>query len=342
MENQLSSIIKPIGIMAASIIVLAAIKATAFLVGPLVLATLFVAILRPLYLIMLKKKFPLGLATLITVFCFILIIVFLGWVFTLAITQTIAVFQEYGPDVSTNFQELEISMSELPSYAAGLGGLLKSFDPDVISGFATGLVGAMTSFIGNLVVLFFLFVFILTGVPLILKKMRETFGDTHQLTLKTMSFLDSLARFFILRTMVNALTGAGIALGCVILGIPDALVWGLLTFVLSYIPYIGMFIACVPPGIIAFAQGGMTELAIFVVFCIIVNGLAEQVLSPIITGRGLSISPVLIFVSFIFWGWLLGGIGYVVAIPMTLLVLLFMNSFNETAGIANLVSNITD
>lgn len=342
MENQLNSVVKPIGIMAASIIVLAAVKATAFIVGPLVLATLFVAVLRPLYLLMLKKKFPLGLATLITIFCFILIIVFMGWVFTLAITQTIAVIQEYGPDVSAKFQEMDSSLSELPSYAAGLGGLLKSIDPAVISGFLTGLVGAMTSFISSLVVLFFLFVFTLTGVPLIMQRMREAFGETHQLTLKTMSFLENLARYFILRTLVNAVTGVGIALTCVLLGIPDALVWGLLTFVLSYIPYIGMFIACVPPGIIAFAQGGVTELAIFIVICVIINGVAEQVLSPIITGRGLSISPVLIFVSFIVWGWVLGGIGYVVAVPMTLLVLLFMNSFKETAGIAHLVSNIPD
>ena len=136
------------------------------------------------------------------------------------------------------------------------------------------------------------------------------------------------------------MTGLGIALGCILLGIPNAFVWGLLTFVLSYIPYIGMFIACVPPGIIAFAEGGVTELAIFIVICVIINGLAEQVLSPIITGRGLSISPIVIFVSFIFWGWLLGSVGYLVAVPMTLLVILFMNSFEETKGVAGLVSDI--
>ncbi len=295
--------------MAAAVIILAAIKATAFIVGPLMLALLFVAVLRPAYLMMLKKKFPIWLATLITIGLFILIIVFLGWVFSLAITSTLTVIQTYGPEIAAMFQSYDVDTSTLPSYSEGLNGLLKSVDPAAITGLVMGLISALTDFISNIVLVFFLFIFTLTGVPLIMKTMHETFGDNHQLTLKSTSFLENMARYFILRTMVNAVTGAGIALGCYLLGIPGALVWGLLTFVLSYIPYIGMFIACIPPGIIAFAEGGLTGLAVFVVLCLIMNGLAEQVLSPVITGRGLSISPILIFVSFIFWGWLLGSIG---------------------------------
>ena len=342
MENKLASVIKPLGILAAAAIVFWAIKAIAFIVGPLVLATLFVAILRPGYLFMLKRKFPIALATLITIIFFILILVFLGWVFTLAITQTVAIFQEYGAEITARFQKLNGTIGQLPSYASGLGGLLKPFDPSLVSSFLSRFIGVMADFLRNLVIVFFLFVFTLTGVPLILKRMHETFGETHPLTLKTISFLENQARYFILRTLVNAVTGVGIALGCLFLGIPNAFVWGLLTFVLSYIPYIGMFIACVPPGLIAFAQGGLSEVAIFAAICLVVNGLAEQVISPIVTGRGLSISPALIFISFIFWGWFLGSVGYIVAVPMTLLVLLFMTSFEETAGFAHLVSDIPE
>jgi predicted PurR-regulated permease PerM len=103
-----------------------------------------------------------------------------------------------------------------------------------------------------------------------------------------------------------------------------------------------MFIACVPPGLLSFAIGGLDTLAIFILICLIVNGLAEQIVSPIITGRGLSISPMLVFVSFIFWGWLLGSFGYIVAVPMTLAVMFFLSSFEDTVGLANLFSNIPD
>jgi AI-2 transport protein TqsA len=341
MEMKLTSVVKPLGILAAAVIVFAAIKAVAFIVGPLILAILFVAILRPLFLRM-ANKIPVGFAILFTVLLFILIIVFIGWVFGLAISSTVNVAQEYAPDITANFENLSNYLSSKPAIISGLGGMLQSFDTTKISAFLTGFVGALSSFLGSLVIVFFLFVFALAGGPAVLKNMKEKFGEDHILTRRTLTYLDSLTRYFVLRTLVNAITGIGIAVVCLILGIPDAWIWGLLTFVLSYIPYIGMFIACVPPGLIAFATGGATDLAIFIILCIIINGIAEQVVSPIVTGKGLSISPFLIFVSFIFWGWLLGSVGYLVAVPMTLLVLLFMSSFEETDGVARLFSDLPD
>jgi predicted PurR-regulated permease PerM len=341
MENRHFSILKPLGAAAAVIIVLAGIKATAFLVGPLVVATLFVAVLRPLYQLMLGKKIPLGIATLITIILFVVIIVFVGWIFALAISQIIVVLQEYGPTIVENSQMFNEYVTSLSTTIAESSSETTSMmDSSVITGFLTGLVSALATFISNTVLVFFLFVFTLTGFPMIMKRMHEHFGDKHPLTVKTTSFLDNLARYFILRTLVNVVTGVGITLGCILLGIPNAVVWGLLTFVLSYIPYIGMFIACIPPGIIALSQGGINELAIFIVICLIVNGISEQILSPIVTGKGLSISPALIFISFIFWGWILGSMGYVVAVPMTLLVLFFLSSFEKTAGLAGLFSDI--
>ena len=340
MELKLNSVLKPLGILAAAGIVFMAIRFVGFIVGPLALAVLFVAVLRPMYSAMMRRQFPRGIAVLLTVIVFILIIGFVAWVFALAITQTVSIAQQYAPEITGKFSDLNTTLSQLPSYASGLSGLLKSVDPTAISSFLTGFIGALSDFISKIVIIFFLFLFTLTGGPVVMKNMREEFGDAHQLTKKTVSFLDSLAKYFILRTLVNAVTGVGIALTCLLMGIPNALVWGLLTFILSYIPYIGMFIACVPPGLIAFAEGGVTALGIFVVLCVIINGLAEQVVSPIVTGRGLSISPFLIFISFIFWGWYLGPIGFIVAVPMTLMVLLFMYSFEETRGIAKLFSNI--
>jgi AI-2 transport protein TqsA len=341
MENKLTSVMKPLGILAATAITFAAIKTTSFIVGPLALAVLFVAVLRPLYIRM-AKKMKVGFAFLLTVLLFIAILVFVGWVFGLAISSTISIAQDYAPEITANFENLSEYISSLPASLNGLGGMLQSVDPAKISTFLSGFISAMSAFLADLVFIFLMFLFVLTGGPVALKNMRDEFGEDHLLTRKTLTFLDNLTRYFVLRTLVNAITGVGIAIVCLFLGIPDAWIWGLLTFVLSYIPYIGMFIACVPPGLIAFATGGTTALAVFIILCVIINGLAEQVVSPIVTGRGLSISPFLIFVSFIFWGWLLGSIGYIVAVPMTLLVLLFMSSFEETHGIARLFSNLPD
>jgi predicted PurR-regulated permease PerM len=341
MASPLTSVVKPLGILAAAVVVFAAIKSIAFLVGPLVLAILFVAVLRPLYGRM-AKKIPVGAAAFLTVILFIVILLFVGWVFGLAISSTVSIAQEYAPAITENFNSLSDYLANLPAPFDNLAAMLQSVDITKISAFLTGLIGTLSAFLGNLVLVFLLFVFSLAGGPALLKNMKQKFGENHPLTRRTLTFLDSQARYFILRTLVNAVTAVGVTVVCLLLGIPDAWVWGLLTFVLSYIPYIGMFIACVPPGLIAFATGGVELLLVFILLCILINGLAEQVIAPIVTGRGLSISPVVIFISFIFWGWLLGSIGYIVAVPMTLLVLLFMSSFEETDGIARLFSDLPD
>jgi AI-2 transport protein TqsA len=342
MDLKLNSIMKPLGILAAAVIVLAGFKMTSFVLGPVMLAFFFVAILTPFYQFLLRKRVPNGVAVLLTVIFFILILFFLAWVFWLAITQIGILVQEKGSEITGQFTQLETAIGQLPSYSSGLSGLLKSIDPSMISAFLQAFVGAMADFVTHTIFFFLMFVFILTAGPSIMRAMRREFGEKHILTTKTLTLVHSMSRYFVLRTLVNAVTGVGIFVVCLLMGIENALLWGLLTFVLSYIPYIGMFIACVPPGIIELSQGGWTGLAVFALLCIIINGLAEQVVSPLITGKGLSISPVLIFVSFIFWGWILGTVGYLVAVPMTVMVLLFLNSFEETEGFARLVSNIPE
>ena len=342
MELKLNSIMKPLGILAAAVIVLAGFKLISFILGPVMMAFFFVAILTPFYRFLLGNKFPNGLSVLLTVILFILILVFLAWVFWLAITQIGLLVKQYGPNITAKFTQLDTEIGKLPSYFGGFSGLLKSIDPSVISGFLTAFTGAMANFLSNLVILFLLFVFILTAGPSIMKVMRQEFGEKHLLTIKVRTLVVNTGRYFILRTLVNAVTGVGIFVVCLLMGIEGAFLWGLLTFVLSYIPYIGMFIACVPPGIIELSQGGWAGLGVFILACIVINGLAEQVISPLITGRGLSISPAVIFISFIFWGWFLGPAGYLVAVPMTVMVLLFLDSFEETKGFARLVSNIPE
>lgn len=342
MESKLTSVMKPLAILATLVVVFAGMKATSFLVGPFVLALLFVAVLKPVYGAMLKKKIPRVISFLLTTILFILILLFIGWVLSMAIAQTIAIGQEYGQEITQKVESIAEKLDSFSIISTGSSGLLKSVDAAAISSFLSDFIGAMSEFIGRLILIFLLFMFILAGGPLIMSTMRDKFGVTHPLPRRTRFYVENLSHYFLLRTLVNAITGAGIGLGCLMLGIPNAFLWALLTFVLSYIPYIGMFIACIPPGLLSFAIGGLDLLAIFILICLIVNGLAEQIVAPIVTGRGLSISPMLVFVSFLFWGWLLGSFGYIVAVPMTLAVILFLNSFEDTAGIANLFSNIPD
>ena len=106
---------------------------------------------------------------------------------------------------------------------------------------------------------------------------------------------------------------------------------------LSFVPYIGLVLAVAPAVLLALAEFGV-ERALFVVAGVtVINILAENVLSPMLMSRRLSISPTVVFVSFIFWAWLLGGPGAFLAVPITLFVVVMLDSFPETRWLANLM-----
>ncbi len=113
--------------------------------------------------------------------------------------------------------------------------------------------------------------------------------------------------------------------------------WGILTFFLSFVPFIGVVLAAAPAVVLALAEFGVERAALVIVGVVMVNNLAENVLSPMLMSRGLSISPTVVFVSFVFWVWLLGGSGAFLALPITLFLAVMLGTFPETRWLANLM-----
>ena len=115
------------------------------------------------------------------------------------------------------------------------------------------------------------------------------------------------------------------------------LLWGILTFFLSFVPYIGLVLAITPAVVLGLAEFGLTRAVIVIVGVVLINLLVENVLSPMMMGRGLNLSPTTVFLSFIFWAWLLGGPGAFLAVPITLFVISMLDTFPETKWLASLM-----
>ena len=94
----------------------------------------------------------------------------------------------------------------------------------------------------------------------------------------------------------------------------------------------------IPPTILAYAQGGLALAATVIVLAMLINGAAENIVSPMVMGKGLSISPSVTFLSFIFWMFILGGSGALIAMPLTVGLMLFMSSYEETRGLAAIMA----
>jgi predicted PurR-regulated permease PerM len=144
--------------------------------------------------------------------------------------------------------------------------------------------------------------------------------------------------YFGVRIRVNVLTAAGLLVLMLVLGIDDPLLWAVAAFFLSFVPYLGLILAMIPPAILALAESGPLAAAAFVLGGTALNLIAENVLEPTLTGRALSLSTWLVFIMFFFWVWLIGPVGALLSMPITVLVVLVLQHNERTQWVAQLLS----
>jgi predicted PurR-regulated permease PerM len=148
---------------------------------------------------------------------------------------------------------------------------------------------------------------------------------------------EDVRKYMTVLTGINFLVGLGDTIFLMILGVDYALLWGLLAWFMGYIPSIGFIIALIPPVLMAYAEFGLPTALIVAIGYILINGGIQNFVQPKIMGNRLKISPLVVFVGLFIWGYLLGGIGAILAVPMTLLVLIVMENFEGTRPIALLM-----
>ena len=138
-------------------------------------------------------------------------------------------------------------------------------------------------------------------------------------------------------TVINFLVAVGDTLILALLGIPFAVLWGILAFFMGFIPSIGWWISLIPPFLIAWAQFGIGTAMIVLVAYVLVNGGVQNIVQPKMMGKGLRISPLVVFVSVIFWATVLGGMGALIAVPLTMIVMKLLESSESTRWISALM-----
>ena len=122
-------------------------------------------------------------------------------------------------------------------------------------------------------------------------------------------------------------------------GVDFALVWGILFFLLSFVPNIGFILSVVPPFFVCLLEFGITRAVIVVVVIVVANSVVDNLVAPKIMGRSVGLSSLTIFLSLFFWSWVLGGLGALMSVPLTLMVkLLFFDSFDSTRTISEIMA----
>src|SRR5215211_2418724 len=205
----------------------------------------------------------------------------------------------------------------------------------------SSVLGGVANFLSNLFLIRIIVLFLLAEGPAMMNRLRASRGGDNPQVERLTVFGRNVVRQLGLRAIVNFATGAGVTALLLVLGVDFPLMWGILAFFLSFIPWIGLPLAVAPAVVLALAESGVTRALLVIIGVIVINVVAENLLSPMLMGRGLSISPTVLFLGFIFWAWLLGGPGAFLAARLTILVVLMFETFPETRWLASLMGVTT-
>jgi len=145
----------------------------------------------------------------------------------------------------------------------------------------------------------------------------------------------------VIKTLISAAEALAIWLWLLILGVDYPLLWGTLVFLLNYVPNIGSLIAALPVVLLALVQLGVGSALLTVLGFVIVNIILGNLIEPKVMGKGLSLSTLVVFLSMVFWGWVLGPIGMILSVPMTSLVKIALESYKDTRGVAIMLGSDT-
>jgi AI-2 transport protein TqsA len=214
--------------------------------------------------------------------------------------------------------------------------------PDVLAGALRSIAGIVLE-VGQTVVfgLIVAALFLLDGQRLS-RLVAGGLGSENPVFREAPGIARSAVTYFGVRIRVNIVTAVGLLALLLVIGVDDALLWAVGAFFLSFVPYLGLLIAMIPPAILALAEFGPLAATAVVAGTTALNLIAENVLEPTLTGRALSLSTWVVFVMFFFWAWLIGPIGALLSMPITVLVVLVLQHNEHTRWVAALLTRETE
>jgi predicted PurR-regulated permease PerM len=215
--------------------------------------------------------------------------------------------------------DVDVSFSQI------YGSLEPSSIIDVVGSTLGGMVSAMVD--TSLVLLLMVFILLeAAGFP---RKLRAAMANPLANLDRYAQMMDEVQRYLAIKTGISIVTGGLIGVGVWILGVDFPLLWALTAFLLNYIPNVGSIIAAVPAVLVAGVQLGVGYALGTGALYVAVNTLMGNIVEPQLMGRKLGLSPLVVFLSLVFWGWVWGPVGMLLSVPLTMIVKIMLEQSDD-------------
>ena len=308
-----------LGLAAAGVAVLT-MRELAWLIAPVALALVMVILLQPVHGWLRRHRVPEGVSLIAFVLVVFGVLVGIGAIIFLSLARLATILPGYAGSAVDLYRLIGVRLAQLGIGRDQIQTVLAGLDVNRLSGALTTVLGHLTSLIASGVFLFSLLIFLTVEAtsagPRLLELARlkpRTADALHGFARNTRRFLGVTAIF-------GLITGTANTLLLLWLDIPLAILWGLLAAVCNFIPYVGFIIGLVPPALLALL-GGDWRLMVFVIIAyVLLNSLFTSLIQPYFIGDAVGVSVTMTLISLVFWGWVLGPLGAILAIPLTLLV----------------------
>ncbi|MCP5110539.1 MAG: AI-2E family transporter [bacterium] len=321
---------------AAFVVVVAGLQAASSIAVMLLVAAFFAIISAPAVLWLKEKKVPSALAVLLVVGAVIVILSTMGVLLGASINGFVQAMPAYRARLDDSFSGIVQWMREAGLAEYGLD-QLRSVNAGAVMGVVGNVFTALGGLLGNSFIILLTVLFILFEASSFPVKLRAAFSGSEAPVDRFREIAGNVVHYLALKTLVSLITGVAAGMWVWIVGLDFPLLWGLLAFLLNYIPTFGSLVSAIPPIVLSLILLGPGSAGLVALGYLVVNLVMGNVVEPKLMGQGLGLSTLVVFLSLLAWGWVLGTAGMFLAVPLTVALRIVLESSEETRWIAILM-----
>lgn len=341
-QTSQNGLVKAFLVMASLVVLIAGVKAATAIFVPLLLSIFIAVICVPPTSYLERKGVPDPLA----IFIVLVAVLLVGSLLVSYVGSSLTSFTKSLPAYEEKWSaQLGAIISRLNEFGieVSLGVFTEYFDPSIAMKMVANVFSSLSDILANLFLIILTVVFILLEAASFPRKMKSAFGgsDAGKAMAKFETIAAGINKYLAIKSVVSLATGFIITTWLFILGVDYPLLWGLLAFMLNYVPNIGSIIAAVPAVLVAMVQLNFGITILVAAGYVVVNIVMGNMIEPRLMGRGVGLSTLVVFLSLVFWGWVLGPVGMLLSVPLTMVVKIALESNKETEWLAILLGSET-
>ncbi|MCA2211479.1 AI-2E family transporter [Jidongwangia harbinensis] len=305
--------------LAGAVVTVAGLRIFAEILAPVFLALMLTVTASPLSTRLIRRGAPAWLAAAAMVGTVYLVLFALGAALTASIARLVALLPQYRSQLAGLRADVTGALAAIGVDTDRAGDLAAPIRPEAAGDLLQATLGGLLATASNTFFLLAVLLFLCLDAVSFPSRLRRVAVHRPEVVGALRSFAGGTRRYLLVSTIFGIIVAVIDTLVLWALDIPLPLLWGLLSFITNYIPNIGFVVGLVPPALLGLLEGGVPLMTMVIVLYCLVNFVIQSVIQPKVVGDAVGLSATASFLSLVFWTWVLGPLGALLAIPLSLL-----------------------